>query len=84
MCNLRTRFDVLRRRASNRPSAESLRNREKSIGASLGRDQAGRDETHLRGGEIGKWRQYYDEADVKFVEHALSEFGLSLTRFVID
>lgn len=70
--------------ALNASSAQSLRNLEKSLGTTLGRDQADAAETHIRGGEIGKWKQYYDDADVDFAEAALAEFGLSLDAFDIE
>ena len=70
--------------ALNASSAQSLRNLEKSLGASLGRDQADAGESHIRGGKIGKWKQCYDTADVDFAERALSGFGLSLAGFVIE
>ncbi|MFP6729110.1 MAG: sulfotransferase domain-containing protein [Alphaproteobacteria bacterium] len=71
-------------KALNSSSASSLRNLEKSLGASLGRDQSDAGESHIRGGKIGKWKQYYDEADVEFAEQALSAFGLSLDGFEIE
>ena len=71
-------------KALNASSAESLRNLEKSLGSSLGRDQADAQETHIRGGEIGKWKQCYDAQDVAFAEQALGEFGLSLDGFIIE
>ena len=71
-------------KALNASSAESLRNLEKSLGSTLGRDQADAGETHIRGGEIGKWKQCYDDTDVAFAEQALSGFGLSLEDFEIE
>ena len=76
--------EVCFQKALNSSSASSLRNLEKSLGASLGRDQTDARESHLRGGEIGKWRQHYDEADVEFAEQALGAFGLSLDDFEIE
>ena len=71
-------------KALNASSAESLRNLEKSLGTSLGRDQADAGESHIRGGEIGKWSQYYDDTDVDFAKAALAEFELSLDAFEIE
>ena len=71
-------------KALNSSSVESLRNLEKSLGMSLGRDQADPAETHIRSGEIGKWRRYFDESDILFVETTLKKFGLDLAAFEID
>ncbi len=70
--------------ALNASAAESLRNLEKSLGASLGRDQADAGESHIRGGKIGKWRQYYDHTDIDYAKAVLAEFGLSLDAYQID
>ena len=72
------------KKALNSSSASSLRNLEKSLGTTLGRDQADAGESHIRGGEIGKWSQYYDAADVAFAEAALAAFDLSLDAFEIE
>lgn len=66
--------------ALNASSAQSLRNLEKSLGA----NQADASESHIRGGEIGKWKHYYDAADVDFAERAPRRFGLSLEAFEIE
>ena len=71
-------------KALNSSSASSLRNLEKSLGASLGRDQADAGESHIRGGEIGKWNRHYDKRDVDFAERALGAFDLSLDDFEIE
>lgn len=71
-------------KALNSSTAESLRNLEKSLGTSLGRDQFDAGESHIRGGEIGKWSQYFDDSDVEFAEAALNEFELSLDAFEIS
>ena len=71
-------------KALNASSAESLRNLEKTLGTSLGRDQADSGESHIRGGEIGKWKRCYNDKDVDFAERALNEFGLSLDAFEVD
>ncbi len=71
-------------KALNASTAESLRNLEKSLGSTHGRDQADAGETHIRGGEIGKWKQCFDDGDLAFAERALNEFGLSLDSFDIE
>jgi hypothetical protein len=71
-------------KALNASSAESLRNLEKSLGSTLGRDQADHGETHIRGGEIGKWKQCFDDSDVAFAESTFNQFGLSLDDFDIE
>ncbi|MDX1402819.1 MAG: sulfotransferase domain-containing protein, partial [Kiloniellales bacterium] len=68
-------------KALNATTAESLKNLERSIGATLGRDQTRKNESHLRGGEIGKWREFLEQGDLDYAEEMLSSFGLSLSDF---
>ena len=44
-------------------------------------DQMAPDESHLRGGETGKWRRFFDESDKAFAANQLSRFGVSLGDF---
>lgn len=60
---------------------DSLRNIEAALGSSLARDQVADEESHMRGGEIGKWRSVLNDSDVEFSEARLREFGLSLSAF---
>lgn len=69
------------RRALKASSPESLRNVEAALETSLGRDQTESSESHIRGGGIGKWQQYFDESDVGLVEETFREFGISLKDF---
>ncbi len=72
------------RRAAKSTTIESLRNLETAIAAPLGRDQGDPGESHMRGGEIGKWRNRLAQDDREFVETRLRDFGLSLQDFVIE
>lgn len=71
-------------RALNSSSSASLKNVEAALNASLARDQTEPSESHMRGGEIGKWRRFLSQDDVTFAEARLGEFGLSLQRFALD
>lgn len=65
----------------NATTPQSLRNLERSLGTSLGRDQAEEGESHLRGGEVGKWRDLLSSEDRAFVEQRLEAFALDLASF---
>lgn len=68
----------------NASTPQSLRNLEKSLGVSLGRDQKDDRESHLRGGQVGKWRSYVTPADHAYVEAQMRSFGLDLSAFTLD
>lgn len=70
------------RKALQSSSMTSLKNIEVAIKGTLARDQSDKEESHMRGGEIGKWKDYYDQSDLDFVEARLDEFGLQLDSFV--
>ncbi len=65
-------------------SPESLRNIETALQSSLARDQMKPGESHIRGGEIGKWKSVLSDADVDFAKAQLAEFGISLDDFEIS
>ena len=69
-------------KALNATTPQSLRNLEKAIGSSLGRDQADAGESHLRGGEVGKWKGVLSEEDRRYVEERLRLFGLDLAEML--
>ena len=71
-------------KALNASSAESLKNLETAIGGPLARDQSDRGESHMRGGEIGKWKIALDQDDIDFIDRRLREFGLSIENFVVE
>ena len=52
---LRTALKAAFKKALNAAKPDSLKNLETALGSSLGRDQADAGESHLRGGEVGKW-----------------------------
>ena len=74
-------LEVPFKKALNATKAGSLKNLEKAIGSSLGRDQTDVEESHLRGGEIGKWSSALDADDLQFVETRLNAYGLDLGQF---
>lgn len=72
------------RKALNSCSPKSLRALESAMDSSLGRDQADPEASHMRGGEIGKWKEVFGPDDVAFVAARLSRFGLSLEDFTLE
>ena len=70
-------------KALNATKPESLKNLERAMGAPLGRDQETNSETHLRGGEIGKWESVLSRADIEHIRDRFTSFGISLDRFVL-
>lgn len=69
------------RKSLNATKPESLRNLERAMGTSLGRDQTDDRESHIRGGQIGKWTDQLDENDLDYVRHRMTEFGLDIGDF---
>ena len=60
---------------------DDAKNLETALGSSLGRDQSDAEESHLRGGEIGKWATALSEEDLRFVQARLSAYSLDLADF---
>ncbi len=77
----RANLEVPFKKALNAAKPESLKNLEKALGTSLGRDQADAGESHLRGGEVGKWSSVLSKEDLRFVEARLNAYGLDLADF---
>ena len=71
-------------KARNSTSVTSLKNLEGAIAGPLARDQDDPGESHMRGGEIGKWRRRLAYGDLEIAKARLREFGLSLEDFIID
>jgi hypothetical protein len=57
-----------------------LRNIEAVLNSSLARDQMQEGKTHMRGGEIGIWR---DEYDIEFARGHLGNYGISFNEFIM-
>jgi hypothetical protein len=77
----RSALKVAFKKALNAAKPESLKNLETALGSSLGRDQADTEESHLRGGEIGKWTSQLSEEDLRFVQARLNAYSLDLAGF---
>lgn len=71
-------------RALESSSPESLKKIETALETTLARDQNEVEESHLRGGEIGKWKNYFNDSDLKFVDNSLRAFKLNLDLFTIE
>ena len=54
------------------------------MGGSLARDQGDEHESHMRGGEIGKWKAVLDDEDLELIRRRLGEFDLSIDDFVVE
>ncbi len=63
---------------------DSLKNVEAALGATLGRDQVGDNETHIRGGESGKWHHHFDDDDVEYARNRLAQFDINLGNFILQ
>ena len=76
----RSALKVAFKKALNAAKPESLRNLETALGSGLGRDQTDAGESHLRGGEVGKWTSQLSEEDLRFVGARLTgcvRYGLT-------
>jgi hypothetical protein len=65
-------------------SKDSARRMEKSMGHSLANDQVDSNESHVRDGAVGKWKQHLNGEDIQLVQERLAWFGLSLDEFDIE
>ena len=65
-------------------SKDNIRKYENWMGQSLGRDQTDPNSRHVRDGNIGKWRQHFDEADFKRMCEMFSEWDVSPSEFVFE
>jgi hypothetical protein len=77
----RTALKAAFKKALNATKLGSLKNLEKALGSSLGRDQTDVEESHLRGGHIGKWKCQISQEDLRFIQARLNSFGLDLANF---
>ncbi len=66
---------------SSRDSAKKI---EKSMGHALGNDQINPNETHVRSGAVGQWKEYLTDDDLERIQQRLECFGLSLDDFDIE
>ncbi len=64
-------------------SKDSIKKIERTIGHSIGGDQVDPSESHIRGGEIGKWKKHLNNDDLERIQERLVCFGLSLDAFDI-
>ncbi len=64
-------------------SKDSIKRIERTIGHSIGGDQVDPNESHIRGGEIGKWKKHLNNDDLEEIQERLARFGLSLDDFDI-
>lgn len=77
----RTVLKAAFKKALNATMPKSLHNLERAMGSSLGRDQMDAKESHLRGGQIGKWCSVLTEEDQRFVQARLNAYGLDMKMF---
>lgn len=68
-------------KARNASKVESLKVLERAMPGALARDQAAASETHMRGGEVGKWKDAISDADLALISARLAAFGLCLADF---
>ena len=40
--------------------------------------------SHIRGGAVGKWKEYFDGSDLRKVEEKMNEFSLTLKDCVLE
>lgn len=62
---------------------EAMIEAESALGRALANDQRIASERHVRDGKVGKWQEWFSDADVALVNERLARFGLSLEDFVI-
>jgi hypothetical protein len=82
------RVDSAERRSALAKSLENssvakLRELETKLGHSLADDRVDRTESHIQSGEIGRWRQVFDNTDLAYAGARLQQFGMSLGDFTL-
>lgn len=65
-------------------SKDSVKKIEKSMGQSLGCDQIGPNQSHIRSGAVGQWKEHLTDDDLERIQQRLECFGLSLDEFDIE
>jgi hypothetical protein len=63
---------------------KNLKSLEVKLGHSIGDDQLLFGESHMRGGQIGKWKEHLNNSSLRFVQQKLEKFNLSLDFFIIE
>lgn len=72
------------RRAMELSSQGNLKTAERNLGFSLANDRARPGDTQIRGGQVGKWRTFFDENDLAEIEKRMNVFGLSLKDCILE
>ncbi len=65
-------------------SKDNLQELESQFGHALGRDQTDPNSRHIRDGRIAKWREHFDDDDLKRLAGLFDDWGVSLDEFVFD
>lgn len=60
---------------------EAMKAFENQLGHALGNDQEDKGERHIRGGKVGKWREFLTDEDLQAAEARFNAFDLSLADF---
>ncbi len=68
-------------KARNASKVESLKVLEQAMPGALARDQSAAGETHMRGGEVGKWKAALGDGDLELISARLAQLDLCLTDF---
>lgn len=72
------------RRALDLASQSSLKAVEQNLGMSLANDRATSGDTQIRGGQVGKWRAFFDASDLAEIEKRMNVFDLSLKDCILE
>ena len=72
------------RKAIELASQQNLREAEKNLGFSLANDRAIPGDTQMRGGAVGKWKEYFDKNDLARAEEKMATFNLTLKDCVLE
>ena len=65
-------------------SLDQMKKLEKKMGHSIGYDQTKKGSQHVRDGSIGKWKDYFSDEQVKYIDNAFNAFDLSLSDFELE
>lgn len=71
-------------RAMEKSSVDKLKSIEKKQGESLAGDQVGKNQSHFKGGEVGKWKQHLGDDEIKIAKEKFTEFGIDFSGFVTE
>ena len=72
-------------KAHEATTMQRLKYLENMLGHSLGNDQmSSKGPTHIRGGSIGKWKDWFSSSEVGSLQKKLNDYGIGFDKFIFE